>query len=170
MKSSFQRINYRSLNARQKENYNFQKVSGALADYGFSTIRLSDDWQGADFIAQHTDGTTVRRVQLKARLTFSKKYSGKDLWMCFRDKNDDVYFFPHDEVADSFLKSGRVMTDSMSWEAGAYSRGGIAKWMQPILQKYRIPAKEEPNQALQHNDPGCHVSCLRTPRASRGRG
>ena len=27
-----------------------------------------------------------------------------------------------------------------------------------------------PNQALQHNDPSCHVSCFRTPRASRGRG
>ena len=27
-----------------------------------------------------------------------------------------------------------------------------------------------PNQALQHNDPSCHESCLRTPRASRGRG
>jgi hypothetical protein len=26
------------------------------------------------------------------------------------------------------------------------------------------------NQALQHNDPSCHESCLRTPRASRGRG
>ena len=33
------------------------------------------------------------------------------------------------------------------------------------------PAKiNEPNQALQHNDPSCHVSCLRTPRASRARG
>ena len=30
--------------------------------------------------------------------------------------------------------------------------------------------KTAPNQALQHNDPSCHVSCLRTPRASRGRG
>jgi hypothetical protein len=30
--------------------------------------------------------------------------------------------------------------------------------------------RNEPNQALQHNDPSCHVSCLRTPRASRGRG
>jgi len=28
----------------------------------------------------------------------------------------------------------------------------------------------EPNQALQHNDPSCHESCLRTPRASQGRG
>jgi hypothetical protein len=32
------------------------------------------------------------------------------------------------------------------------------------------PPRTEPNQALQHNDPSCHVSCLRTPRASRGRG
>jgi hypothetical protein len=30
--------------------------------------------------------------------------------------------------------------------------------------------KTEANQALQHNDPSCHGSCLRTPRASRGRG
>jgi len=30
--------------------------------------------------------------------------------------------------------------------------------------------KGKPNQALQHNDPSCHVPCLRTPRASWGRG
>lgn len=41
------------LNARQKENFNFQKVSAVLADYGYVTMRLSDDWQGADFIALH---------------------------------------------------------------------------------------------------------------------
>jgi len=36
---------------------------------------------------------------------------------------------------------------------------------------FDIYAQEtEPNQALQHNDPSCHASCLRTPRASRGRG
>lgn len=46
----FPKISYRELNARQKENFNFQKVSAVLADYGFVTFRLSDDWQGADFI------------------------------------------------------------------------------------------------------------------------
>jgi len=30
--------------------------------------------------------------------------------------------------------------------------------------------ENRPNQALQHNDPSCHESCLRTPRASRDRG
>lgn len=74
----FQKIAYESLNARQKESYNFQKVSAALADYGFITIKLSDDWHGADFIAQHLSGETLK-VQLKGRLSFYKKYQGKDL-------------------------------------------------------------------------------------------
>jgi len=55
-------IDYVSLNSRQKENFNFQKVSGVLADYGFSTVRLTQDWRGADFIAQHSDGVTFLKV------------------------------------------------------------------------------------------------------------
>jgi hypothetical protein len=39
-----------------------------------------------------------------------------------------------------------------------------------IIASARELLKTEPNQALQHNDPSCHVSCLRTPRASRDRG
>ena len=38
------KIVYAELNARQKENYNFAHVSGVLADYGFTTMRLTDDW------------------------------------------------------------------------------------------------------------------------------
>jgi len=58
---------YTRRNARQKENFNFQKISAVLADYGFVTMRLSDDLQGADFIALHIDGETVLRVQLPHR-------------------------------------------------------------------------------------------------------
>jgi hypothetical protein len=55
MAHAFERVSYKALNARQRENYNSQKISAVLADYGFSTIRPSSDWQGADFIAQHLD-------------------------------------------------------------------------------------------------------------------
>ena len=54
--TSFKKILYSKLNARQQENYNYQKASAILADYGFNTLRLSDDWQGADFIAIHING------------------------------------------------------------------------------------------------------------------
>ena len=58
------RIAYHDLNARQQENYNFVKLSAVLADYGFVTMRLSADWQGADLIAQHVDGATFLKIQL----------------------------------------------------------------------------------------------------------
>ena len=62
----FQRVDYGDLNSRQKENRNFQKVAARMADYGFNCLRLTDDWQGADFIACHShsptlDGMTPKR-------------------------------------------------------------------------------------------------------------
>ena len=74
MWQNFEKIDYNCLNAKQKENFNFQKVAAAFADYGFNCIQLTDDWNGADFLANHVDGITLLRVQLKGRLTFATKY------------------------------------------------------------------------------------------------
>ena len=93
------RVDYRELNGKQKEIYNFQKVAARLADYGFNCIKLDDDWMGADFLAYHKDGVQTLRVQLKGRLTISKKYSGKDLYLCFRHQ-DNWYLVPHDTLVD----------------------------------------------------------------------
>ena len=38
---SMQRIEYKNLGNRAKENYNFAKVASRLADYGYSCIRLT---------------------------------------------------------------------------------------------------------------------------------
>jgi hypothetical protein len=67
MSMNFERVVYSNLNPRQQETFNFQKVSAVLADYGFTTIRLSSDWRGADFIAQHFDGMRFLKVQLKGQ-------------------------------------------------------------------------------------------------------
>jgi len=58
----FEKVAYSRLNPRQQENYNFHKVAAKLADFGFNCIRLSDDFEGADFIALHVDGKTILRV------------------------------------------------------------------------------------------------------------
>ena len=99
-------ISFKSLNSRQKENYNFQKVSARFADYGFVTIRLSDDWNGADFIARHISGEQFLKVQLKGRLVVDTKYKGKDIWICFRHK-EAWYLYPH----DAFLRWALKHTD-----------------------------------------------------------
>ena len=74
MAISFEKVDYRKLNSRQQEAYNFQKISAVLADFGYLTIRLSDDWNGADFIAQHFKSKSFIGVQLKGRLCFYQKY------------------------------------------------------------------------------------------------
>lgn len=132
-----ERIDYRKLNSRQKENYNFQKASGILADYGFTTIRLSDDWNGADFIAQHANGETVLRVQLKGRLDVQKKYEGKNLWLCF-PAHGGWYLGPHDKVLSYLLKSTEI-GQSKSWlKHGGYSYPALPKRVVRILEPFLL--------------------------------
>ena len=74
---NLKKVNYTKLNARQKENYNYHKVASALADYGYDSMRLNNDWEGADFIS--VNGDDMIKVQLKGRLTVDKKYLNKGI-------------------------------------------------------------------------------------------
>lgn len=38
------KVEFNKLNARQKENYNYHKVASVLAEYGYNSMRLNDDW------------------------------------------------------------------------------------------------------------------------------
>jgi len=118
----FNRIPYASLNARQKELFNFQKIAATLADYGFNCMKLSDDWQGADFLAYHVDGTTTLRVQLKSRLAIQKKYCDKNIWMAFPHKGS-WYLIEHDRLVE---KVGQT-TDWLKSSAWSKSRGYSSK-------------------------------------------
>ena len=114
------KINYRELNGRQKEAFNFQKAAGKLADYGFNCLKLSDDWQGADFLAYHKDGKQTLRVQLKSRLHISEKYSGKDIYMCF-PLHENWYLVKHDRLEKLVGRHTTYLT-SKSWKKdGGYS-------------------------------------------------
>ena len=136
MTTTLQPIDYSQLNARQKECYNFQKVSALLADYGFATIRLSSDWQGADFIAQHLDGTFLK-VQLKGRLVLDRKYEGQNLYLCFRD-GAQWYLYPHDEVMTLLLASTEITTTDSWQQHGGYSWPGLSLNIQKLLAPWRL--------------------------------
>ena len=130
------RVDYRELNGKQKEIYNFQKVAAKLADYGFNCIKLDDDWMGADFLAYHKDGVQTLRVQLKGRLTISKKYTGKDLYLCFRHR-DYWYLVPHDTLVDiAGLTTNWLNTPS--WEKGQYSSASPSQKTLEALADYRL--------------------------------
>lgn len=134
----FQRVEYKDLNSRQQEIFNFQKISSVLAEYGYLTMRLSDDWQGADFIALHFNNQSVLRVQLKGRLEIAKKYLGKDLWVCFRD-GEDVYLYKHDEMAAELLSKTTIgNTESWKRKDGGYSCNSITKKLASILEQHKL--------------------------------
>ena len=129
---------YSQLSPKQRENYNYQKISSVLADFGYSTVRLWDDTNGADFIAHHANGVNFYKIQLKGRTELNKKYIGKDLWIAFRDA-DDFYVFPHDSVLEFVLSTGRVMHDTDSWDTnGKYTFNHLSAWLEEHLKQYKI--------------------------------
>jgi hypothetical protein len=133
------RIRYKDLKPRQQENYNYQKLSGALANYGFVTMRLSSDWRGADLIAQHIDDVTFLKIQLKGRLTFCKYYIKKDLHIAF-PLGDDWCLYPHDELLEKVHKINGLK-DTMSWtKKGVYSIPSewLSKRLYRLLNRYQI--------------------------------
>jgi hypothetical protein len=141
MSLNLTRIKYKELNSRQQENYNYQKLSAALADYGFVTMRLSSDWRGADLIAQHIDGETFLKIQLKGRLTFCRHYMGKDLYLAFR-RGDDWYVYPHDELLEKVHKINGLK-DTASWiEKGIYSFPTLSKRLYRLLNRYLIEPRQ----------------------------
>jgi frataxin-like iron-binding protein CyaY len=116
----FKKVTYKSLNARQKELFNFQKIAATLADCGFNCIKLADDWQGADFLAYHVNDTITLKVQLKSRLTIDRKYCDKDIWMAFPHEGY-WYLIEHHQLVEKVGKHTRWL-NSDSWKnKGGYS-------------------------------------------------
>jgi len=139
-----ERVNYTKLNHRQKENYNFAKISGILADYGFNCIRLSDDYNGADFLAIHTNQDLILQVQLKGRLTFAKKYEKKkDLYITFQEKKSDTwYIYHHDDLLEKITELKPEIKETKSWkDKGEYHWSNIPKHFEEILDEYIINTK-----------------------------
>lgn len=110
------KVDYNQLNAKEKENFNYHKVASALADYGYDSMRLNNDWQGADFIA--VKGDEMIKVQLKGRFTLAKKYKDKSIYIAFLE-NNEVKLYSHDEALN--IATANIL-QSKSWlEYGAYS-------------------------------------------------
>jgi hypothetical protein len=114
-------IKYVTLNARQKELFNFQKLAATLADYGFNCIKLADDWQGADFLAYHIDGNQTLKIQLKSRITVQKKYLDKGIWMAFPHSHC-WYVIEHDRLVEKIAKHTKwLQSDAWQTKGGYHS-------------------------------------------------
>ena len=131
---NLEKINYDDLNSKAKEMYNFQKVSAKLADYGFTTMWLNNDWQGADFIAVHIDGVTDLKIQLKGRLSFAEKYKGKNIYMCFISEGN-IYLYPHDAILNEIEHR---ISDKTWLSKGTWTAPKLTKENKQLLKPYLL--------------------------------
>jgi hypothetical protein len=120
---SFERVSYDDLGSKHKENYNFAKVSALLANFGFNTLRLTDDWHGVDFIAHNPKGSLTLFVQLKARFTVDKKYMGKEIYVCFPWTTEGSaqrtwFLYPHDDLVEHLRQSGGIGAEAWDNNTG----------------------------------------------------
>ena len=132
-------VDYHKLHGRQQEIYNFQKSAALLADYGFNCIKLADDWRGADFLADHKDGETLR-VQLKSRLTIDKKYCGLGLWINF-PVSGNWYLIEHDELLRIVGESTTYLTTATWVNKGHYHSDGPKQALLDRLRDYLVGAQ-----------------------------
>ena len=130
-----QRIRYDELNAKQQENYNFQKSASILADYGFNCIK-ADNWpEGADFLACHKDGLNILKVQLRGRVTINKKYMGRNLYMNFPAAGN-WYLVPHDELV-RIVRETTNWLNTQSWkDGGNYHSGNPSRTLLDRLRPF----------------------------------
>ena len=163
-----QRIDPKKLNGKQKEIYNFQKSAALLADYGFNCIKLTDDWQGADFLAHHFDGNTTLRVQLKARLTIDRKYQGQDLWMNF-PSGGTWYLVPHDKLVEIIGEATNWLNTTSWQENGLYSSANPSPRLLERLSAFAIEEARGPvavNPAPPPNPPRRSTQLANQPEKS----
>ena len=135
-----QKIDYeKDLNDKQKENYNYHKLSAVLADYGYTTLKLSDDWQSADCISVHRDGSSIK-IQLKGRFHLNKDYINKDLWIGYPNwVAGEWYLYPHDKLLEELKKNQKMFGFLNSFNKnGIYHARRPSTTLSSLLQKYKL--------------------------------
>lgn len=132
------KVEYQSLKSKEQESYNFAKVTGILADYGFECSSVNSDGHGADMIAYHYLTGKLFAIQLKGRPCIYKKYEDKGLWMAYIDQNaGELCLYEHDKAVALFEQSESANTSSWKDKGGySYTRGGNTPFEDIIL---RIP-------------------------------
>ena len=136
------RIEYRDLTAKQKEAFNFAKLSAVLADYGFSCTRVVDDDKGPDFVAYHAPSGKLLRVQQKSALSVHQAYEGKGLWIAFHV--DQIwYLLKHDRLRDIVACTTNMLnTATARRERRAFSHHP-SKRLLAKLEPYRMSRRME---------------------------
>lgn len=133
-------ILYDSLSNKEQESYNSVHLMKEMSRWGYlESTKINGDKHGADLLFYRAKDADVKKIQLKGRATFDKKYKGKNLYIAFQDKRKNSwYVYPHDVVVQQSLYLS-TWAQSQSWEEkGSYSWNSVPQWLAEILEQWKI--------------------------------
>lgn len=173
--SHFAKVDYTSLNAKQKEVHNFHHIAAVLAKHGYASYPIRDDWNGGDMIARHMTDTSreMLTIQIKGRVTFDRKYQNKSIWIGFPHQSagaageGTIYVYPHDEILARYgeiraAKGQQPLEQTGSWQKdGQYSWDSPTKDLLEILEPYRLSAWEPAASSADESIRKAGQACLR---------
>ena len=110
-------------------------IQSHLLELGWMTYNPAADVGGVDWICIHQESGELRNVQQKGRLLISKRYIGKDLWMCCSNYGA-VYMIPHDILLET--KAAKKAQLTASWRKGEYHWATISREMANEILKYKV--------------------------------
>ena len=135
-------VSYQDLGNKGQESYNSSKLISIMADYGYlESAKINNDKWGADLLFYRASDSDVKKVQLKGRVTFSKHYMNKDLYIAYPDKHA-WYMYPHDEIV-RLARPNHTWSQTLSWLSpeGGYSWNVTPAWLLDILSPWAISRK-----------------------------
>ena len=151
-KTEIEKINYEDLEGQGKkqENFNFHEAASLLSNYGFNCIRLTDDWNGADFLAYHISGSMTLHIQLKGRIGIGKKYMKSNPYILFpaylteNNRQRSWFLIKHNDLYELFKQEKNSALESESWlkkdkkgnEVGSYHMRNPTKKMIEIMKNH----------------------------------
>ena len=133
-------IEYENLSNKEQESFNSVHLMREMSKWGYlDSTKINGDKHGADLLFYRAQDADVKKIQLKGRATFDKKYEGKNLYVAFQDKRkNEWYVYPHDVIVNQAIHTSSWAL-SKSWkEEGGYSWNNIPAWLEDILKPWKI--------------------------------
>ena len=130
------RSDFLKFDSRSKEAFNLAQLGAVLARKQEYLLRLPFDSNGADVLAYNPATLEARPIQLKARVTISKKYQQKPgLWIAFpnwsSESRQDWYLLAHDDLV-------QILGPEKLEKKDAWSSGGLSQAQKRALKEYMI--------------------------------
>lgn len=135
----FERIDLSQMSPSEVRKYNYNKVTAALSDYGFSTELLPEGQFVWDFVATQEHTGKKIKVLIRPQMTLEKKFLGKDIYICFLE-GSNWYIYPHDQHYEHVRITSNLM-DTSSWKKeGTFTVSKLSAQNKLAIAPFKIAA------------------------------